>query len=212
MTGLRIGVAESRVSVASARPVWRGPLPLLRVAALLGTLANAALAAAPTPPFELVPPVTLRGPHIATSLMGTTYTYLPPGFKTATRLMITTMPAAAIRQRLGELSDVQCIQLFLAELRATHERFFVVAMREPLALGPVALTRYRWNGDSAGRAMTGVLACGRVGSDYYVIHFADTLATAMRTFPAIRASLKTMRPIAAGHEQQRNTAGTAVPE
>lgn len=182
--------------------VRRRCLGLACVAALLCLPTGAAFAAATSAPFALEPPAFLRGPQVATSLMGATYTYLPLRFDADTRLMITTMPSAEIRRRFGTLTELQCIQLFLGELRATHERFFVVAMNEPLTLGPITVPRFRWNGVHAGRPMTGVLSCGELADRYYVVHFVDALANAVQTFPAIRTSLKTLVPVATPGRRQ----------
>ena len=77
---------------------------------------------------------------------------------------------------------------------ASHEGFFVVTMARPLAVGPAEFLRFRWIGDKSGKAMTGVLSCGDLNGYYYVLHFVDELRAATRSFPAIRASLKTLAP------------------
>lgn len=197
MPGLRAGGADPGVCVAVTNRVTgrRHPPRADALGALFALLCSLCAAAeTAVPPFSLTPPPALRGPQAATTLFGATYTWLPARYEHATRLMITTMPAAAVRAELGAITTAQCLQMFVDELRASHSDFFVVAMKEPLALGDIELARYRWNGRRDGRDMTGVLACGELAGYYYVVHYVDELAAALETFPAIRASLGTLVP------------------
>ena len=145
-------------------------------------------------PFALTPPPALHAAPVARAASGNTYAYLPTNLKQALRLMITAMPAAEIRRRLGQLSDAQCIRLFLAELRKDHQHFFAIDMSSPLLVSEASFRRVRWTGDKDGRALTGVLSCGELEGYYYVVHYADAIASATLSFPAIRASLKSLQP------------------
>lgn len=176
-------------TVDSRAPAW------LKRALLLAFSLMMLTASAATAPFKFEPPPFLNGPQVSQSLMGTTYAYIAATSRGSTRLMITTMPAQEIRTRFGVLTDLQCLNMFLGELRSTHERFFVVAMNQPLAVGPAKLLRFRWNGMKSSVLMTGVLSCGELDGYYYVVHFVDELAAALRSFPAIRTSLKTLSAI-----------------
>ena len=147
-------------------------------------------------PFTLTPPPTLHAAPVARAASGNTYAWLPADLKQPLRLMITAMPSAEIRHRLGALSDTQCIRLFLDELRREHTHFFAVDMATPLAIGAAQFRRVRWTGDKSGRALTGVLACGELNGHYYVVHYTDAIAHATRSFPAIRASLQSLQPAA----------------
>ena len=178
--------------------MWRvARVPRAWLVALL-LLASAALSAAAgiDAPFTLTPPANLQAAPVARAASGNTYAYLPADLKQAQRLMITAMPAGEIRHRLGPLSDAQCIRLFLDELRRDHQRFFAVDMGSPLAVGAANFRRVRWTGDKGGRALTGVLSCGELAGYYYVVHYTDTIDRATNSFPAIRASLQTLRPTA----------------
>lgn len=142
--------------------------------------------------FEFVPPDGFAEPSVARSIMGSTYTFRHQ--RNEHRLMITEMPAAEIDQQFGELTPSACINLFVEEVRRTHQQFFVVAMKRPLAVGDAAFTQFRWSGDSSRGASTGVLACGRLKQSYYVFHFEDALQRAAHSFPEIRARLREFRP------------------
>gem|GEM_PF-2163175 len=161
-------------------------LLLLLTAQMLPVLACAA------PPYTFAKPDFLGPPLESKTLMGATYTYLPSTTAAAQLLMITMMPGADIRQRFGELSNVQCINLFLAELKTTHERFFVVAQKRPVRVGVQEFVQFRWTGDKNGKALTGILSCGILGDAYVVVHFADELSQATHSFPSIRQSLKSL--------------------
>lgn len=166
---------------------------------LLWLLTCAATRAAETPPpFAFAPPDFLHGPQVARAQLGTTYAYT--GAPGAAQLLITTIPAATLRARVGGLSPLQCIQLFAQEIAAGHGGFFGVMMTQPLAVGAQQLLRYRWHGDKDGRSFTGVLSCGELDGRFFVVHFVDELRAATRSFPAIRASLRALRvaPAAAG--------------
>jgi hypothetical protein len=162
------------------------------------SLLSAAVWAAPgvDAPFTLTPPAALHAAPVARAASGNTYAYLPADLQQPVRLMITAMPAAEIRHRLGALSDAQCIHLFLDELRKDHDHFFAIDMSSPLTVGEASFRRVRWTGDKGGRSLTGVLSCGELDGYYYVVHFADAIAGATTSFPAIRASLKSLRPVA----------------
>ena len=170
----------------------------LRCCAVVLSMALGAVSfAAPeetAPPFTFDKPVFMSGPQVSKSLMGSTYAYTARASGGATRLLITIMRVDEVRARFAELSDIQCINLFLEEIRAAHQSFFVVTMARPLAVGPAEFLRFRWIGDKSGKAMTGVLSCGDLNGYYYVVHFVDELRAATRSFPAIRASLKTLAP------------------
>jgi hypothetical protein len=170
----------------SRAPAWLKRALLFALSAMMLTVS-----AAPAP-FRLEPPPFLTGPQVSKSLMGTTYAYTSATGRGSTRLMITTMPAKEIRTRFGALTDLQCLNMFLGELRSTHERFFVVAMNQPLTVGPAQLLRFRWNGMKSSVLMTGVLSCGELNGYYYVVHFVDEVGSAVRSFPAIRSSLRTL--------------------
>jgi len=146
------------------------------------------------PPFTFDKPAFMSGPQVSNSLMGSTYAYTARASGKATRLLITIMRIDEVRARFAELSDLQCINLFLEEIRTAHEGFFVVTMARPLAVGLAEFLRFRWTGDKSGKAMTGVLSCGELNGYYYVVHFVDELRAATRSFPAIRTSLKTLAP------------------
>ncbi len=160
----------------------------------LACLCSSALAAAPSYTFEK--PAFLGEPQVVRSLLGATYAYMPPSSDLARRLMITTMPVSEIRQQLGTLTEVQCANLFLDELRLSHERFFVTSMARPLTVGSREFIQFRWTGDKHRKTLTGVLSCGRIKGNYYVIHFVDELSAATHSFPSIRSSLKTLTPLA----------------
>ena len=169
-----------------ARPFVR----LHAVVVLLSLLQVAAAFAAP--PYRFEKPEFLAEPEVAKTLMGATYAYMPQSISSARRLMITTMPAEEVRRQLGSLSAVQCVNLFLKELRAEHERFFVVSQKRPLTVGAREFVQFRWTGDKADKTLTGVLSCGTIDGVYYVVHFVDELLDATQSFPKIRASLKTL--------------------
>ena len=145
------------------------------------------------PPFTFDKPAFLTGPDISNSLMGSTYAYTARASAKHMQLLITIMRADDVREQFAELSDLQCINLFLDEIRHSHKRFFVVNMARPLAVGSAEFLRFRWTGDKSKKTMTGVLSCGQLRGYYYVIHFVDELKSATRSFPVIRASLKTLR-------------------
>ena len=163
----------------------------------LGIIASSAIAAAVglAAPFKLTPPASLRAAPVARAASGNTYAYLPTDLREPVRFMITTMPASEIRARLGALSEAQCVHLFLDELRKDHRHFFAIDMASPLAVGPAAFQRVRWTGDKGGRSLTGVLSCGELDGYYYVVHYLDAIDAAIRSFPAIRASLKALQPL-----------------
>jgi len=164
---------------------------------LFALLCSAALAVPGVDaPFTLTPPAELHVAPVARAATGNTYAYLPADLKQPLRLMLTAMPASEIRRRLGQLSDVQCIRLFLDELRKDHQHFFAIDMEAPLAVGEASFRRVRWTGDKGGRSLTGVLSCGELQGYYYVVHYTDAIEHATRSFPAIRNSLKSLRPAA----------------
>ncbi len=146
------------------------------------------------PPFTLTPPPGLEGPATEHAALGATYAWHAEPASGALMLTITTLSAGEISAQVGALTEVQCINLFLAPLRERHERFFVVAMARPLQIAGTEFPQFRWSGDRGGRTLTGILSCGRIGADWYVVHFADELLSAARAFPAIRASLRSLRP------------------
>ena len=145
-------------------------------------------------PFTFDKPIFLTGPEISNSLMGSTYAYTARASSKVMQLLITTMRAEDVHERFSEFSDIQCINLFLEEIKNSHERFFVVNMARPLAVRPAEFVRFRWTGEKSKKTMTGVLSCGELQGYYYVLHFVDELKSATRSFPAIRASLKTLIP------------------
>lgn len=145
------------------------------------------------PPYRLDIPDLFGGPTASVTLMGTTYAYTPDA-AAPRRLTITTMPAIEIRQKLGALTEVQCANLFVGELRASHDDFFAAIMTRPLQVGAREFTQFRWTGEKAGTTLTGVLSCGIIGDTYYVIDFVDALLKATGSFPRIRSSLKTLTP------------------
>jgi hypothetical protein len=161
------------------------------LAIIIAVLFQHALQAEAGPPYELEKPSFVDNPQVVTSLLGATYTYAAESPKS---LMITIMAARDVRRQMGALSDIQCANLFIAELRATHSRFFVVNMTRPLIVGTAKFVQFRWSGEKSHRTLTGVVSCGTIGDAYYVIHFVDDLTAATHSFPAIRASLKTLRP------------------
>ena len=176
--------------------MWRmARAPLVWLAAML-LLVSAAISAATgiDAPFTLTPPADLQAAPVARAASGNTYAYLPVDLKQPLRLMITAMPAGEIRHRLGPLRDTQCIRLFLDELRRDHHAFFAVDMSSPLAVGAASFRRVRWTGDKGGRALTGVLSCGELAGNYYVVHYTDSIERATNSFPAIRASLQSLTP------------------
>jgi hypothetical protein len=166
-------------------------------ALLLSLAAGAANLAAQeqtAPPFTFDKPVFMAGPEVSKSLMGSTYAYTARASGRDTRLLITLMRVDEVRARFAEMSDIECINLFLEEIRTSHQRFFVVNVARPLGVGPAEFPRFRWTGDRSDKTMTGVLSCGHLDGHYYVVHFVDELRAATRSFPAIRASLKTLLP------------------
>ena len=170
---------------------------LLCCAVMLSTALRAVTLAAQentVPPFTFDKPTFMSAAQVSKSLMGSTYAYTARASGRATRLLITIMRVDEVRARFAEMSDVQCINLFLEEIGSAHEGFFVVTMARPLAVGSVEFLRFRWTGEKSGKAMTGVLSCGELQGYYYVVHFVDELRAATRSFPAIRASLKTLAP------------------
>ncbi len=173
--------------VARSSAVWPAAL-LLLVSATVHAVAGI------DAPFTLTAPADLQAAPVARAASGNTYAYLPADLTKPQRLMITTMPAGEIRHRLGPLSDAQCIRLFLDELRRDHQHFFAVDMSSPLAVGTASFRRVRWTGDKGGHALTGVLSCGELAGYYYVVHYVDTIDRAIGSFPAIRASLQSLRP------------------
>jgi hypothetical protein len=95
-----------------------------------------------------------------------------------------------VRARLGALSDVQCMQLFLREIEQSHRDFFAIASQRPLALGGAEFARLRWTGEKGGKTLTGMLSCGELAGHYYVVHLVDELRSATRSFPGVQASLR----------------------
>ena len=169
----------------------RAPLVLALLSISMGTLAAPVSLDAP---FQITPPARLRAAPVARAASGNTYAYLPADLSQPLRFMITAMPAGEIRARLGALSEAQCIHLFLDELRKDHQHFFAVDMASPLEIGPAVFQRVRWTGDKGGRSLTGVLSCGELNGYYYVVNYVDAIANATGSFPAVRASLKALRP------------------
>jgi hypothetical protein len=157
-----------------------------------------AQAVAAVTPFTFTAPDFLASTHVTRSLMGDTHAWLARDSKRHTRLLLTTMRVADIRARFGSLTDLQCVNLFLDELRATYQDFFVIAMNHPLRLGPTEFIHLRWTGDTPRATLTGVLSCGELAGYYYVVHFVDELKAATRSFPAIRAALRALQPTTAG--------------
>lgn len=151
-------------------------------------------ASATEPPYRLDPPAFLGAPQESKSLFGSTYAYLAADGSGHVRLLVTLMRVDEVRARFPEMTDTRCVNLFLEELRAEHEGFFVVAMSRPMKVGPAELPRFRWTGERGRRTMAGVLACGQLDGHYYVVHFSDELRAATRTFPRIRASLRALEP------------------
>lgn len=145
-------------------------------------------------PFSFEAPEILSGADVATTLMGATYAYSALDSTAKTRLMITTMQAEDIERQLGPLGDLQCANMFLDELRTSYKKFFVITMQRPLQVGESQFVQFRWTGESIGDSLTGVLSCGRLNEQFYVVHFVDQLMDATNTFPAIRAKLKLLRP------------------
>lgn len=150
------------------------------------------------PPFALEPPPFLTGPQVAQTLMGATYTYLPATPGAATRLMLTTMSVQRVARELGKLTDIQCANLFMEELRNTYQNFFVLSMRRPLRFSDREFIQFRWTGEKDRRTLTGVLSCGALNGHYYVVHFADHLMRATASFPPIRSSLRRLVPASDG--------------
>jgi hypothetical protein len=173
--------------------VWRVAERARCLVGLWLSLLVATAHAADDAPFTLTPPPGLRAAPVARAASGNTYAWLPANLKQPLRLMITTMPSGEIRHRLGALSDSQCIRLFLDEIRREHQQFFAVDMGTPLAVGASELRRVRWTGNRNGRTLTGVLSCGEMHGYYYVVHYTDAIEHATESFPAIRASLKSLR-------------------
>ncbi len=163
---------------------------------LLALLTTSALAVSGVDaPFTLTSPSALHAAPVARAASGNTYAYLPADLTQPLRLMITAMPADEIRHRLGALSDAQCIRLFLNDLRKDHQHFFAIDMATPLAIGAASFRRVRWTGDKGGHSLAGVLSCGELAGYYYVVHYSDAIERATSSFPAIRASLKSLRPV-----------------
>lgn len=159
----------------------------------IGFLAAIVVAQEPElPPFTFDKPAFLAGPDISNPLTGATYAYTARASAKHMQLLITVMPADEVREHLGAMSDIQCINLFLDEIKHSHQRFFVVNMAQPLIVGPAEFLRFRWTGDKSKKTMTGVLSCGTLDGFYYVIHFVDELKSATHSFPAIRTSLKSL--------------------
>lgn len=146
------------------------------------------------PPYDFERPIFLTSPEISNSLMGSTYAYSARNVNKDIRLLITVMNVTEVHERFSELSNVQCINLFLEELRRIHERFFSTSMTRPLMVGTKEFLRFGWTGEKSTKTMTGVLSCGQFKDNYYVIHFSDALNSATHSFPAIRTSLKTLSP------------------
>lgn len=153
---------------------------------------TAAVAQVVALPFKFDEPAFLTGPHISNAMMGSTYAYTARASAKDMQLLITVMRVDEVQNRFAKLSDIECINLFLDEIRNSHKRFFVVNMARPLSVGSAEFPRFRWTGDKTNKTMTGVLSCGVLQRHYYVIHFVDELKSATRSFPAIRASLKTL--------------------
>ena len=105
-------------------------------------------------PFAFDAPEAFDVPQVSRALMGSTFAYLTPGGPL--RLTITVMPAAEIDARVGRLSPVQCINLFLEQLQTTHAQFFVAAQTRPLTVGHTEFPQFRWSGKRDGRMLTGV--------------------------------------------------------
>ncbi|MGR8919220.1 MAG: hypothetical protein ACU85V_06355 [Gammaproteobacteria bacterium] len=160
--------------------------------ALALALLLAARGAAAAPPFALGPGAALDEPDVQRALVGTTYAYRGTD-DASLRFTVTVMRASEVRQALGELAPVDCINVFVEEVRNSHERFFVAAAQRPLLVAGSEFPQFRWSGKRLGRTRTGVLSCGLIGGRYFVIHFVDELTRASRSFPAVRATLSGMR-------------------
>lgn len=146
------------------------------------------------PPFTFLLPPGLALTDFTPSINGSTYTYTSTNQNDLLRLMITVMPRQAIDQRFGALSEVQCINLFVTELRTNHDDFFAVNQSRPLTLAGREFPQFRWSGKNAGVRWTGILSCGTVSDWYLVVHFVDETLRAARTFPPVRTSLRDLRP------------------
>lgn len=152
------------------------------------------LGAADPAPYTFEHPPFLNDPVESKSLFGSTYAYTSRETTKLARLLITLMPAGEIRARFSALSDTECINLFLEQIRNEHEGFFVVSMARPMRVGTQEFLRFRWTGEKSDKTMTGVLGCGQLGGFYVVVHFSDELRSATRSFPAIRSSLRSLTP------------------
>ena len=159
--------------------------------------AHSALAQAEfSPPFQFEPPPQLERGSVTRSVAGSTYSYTSTETDASLRLLITTMPVREITNSFGDLTAVQCINLFVGEVRNVHDDFFVVNQARPLSIAGTEFPQFRWTGKNLGRRLTGVLSCGRIQDWYLVIHFADETVNAARNFADIRARLRHMQVVA----------------
>lgn len=138
------------------------------------------------------PPEFLDGPVVENSILGTTFAYRARDIHDPTTLQITivTLPKAALSA--GEFSTKHCIQLFLTEVAQSQPRFFAIPVERSLQAGGLLLEQVRWMRKDTSTGMTGVTSCGLYDDRYVSINFQDSFNRASNTFPAIRASLKTL--------------------
>lgn len=142
--------------------------------------------------LNYAPPEFLDGPAVENSMLGITFAYRASDVHGPTTLEITivTLPKAALSA--GEFSTDHCIQLFLTEVAKSQPRFFAIPVDRSLQAGGLLLEQVRWTRKGASTGMTGVTSCGLYNDRYISINFQDSLKRASNTFPAIRASLKTL--------------------
>lgn len=161
-------------------------------AVLAGAVLATRVAAAPATPFVFEPPATLGPAAVSHAAIGATYAWFARDRRQPLRLTITVMPTREVEDRLGTLDAAACVAPFVAELRNRNDGLFLSAQNRPLQVAGHELVQFRWTGRRDGRALTGIVSCGRIGRRYYVVDFVDALNASTRSFPAIRARLSNL--------------------
>ena len=148
--------------------------------------------------FALTMPDGFGRPVIARMTNGVAYAYTgsPPGVDSDSLLQIAVVSipewsAEARRSAVDGALD-QCLAMFMTEVARQKSGFHIDPPRNG-EIDSKPTRQVRWLGRYSGRQMTGILHCARQGNRFYVIHMQDTVSAATRSFPALKASVDTLR-------------------
>ena len=142
------------------------------------------------PPFILILPSAFKSPIETVSFSGSTYTYLATGKGQTTSLTATLLKKNIVHEQTGTLDSNQCAKIFLEQIKAKHNRFFVSATARPMNVGGKRSPQFRWSGAKNGVQLTGVLTCVLLKEAYFILSLTDNIQTAAENFPTIRKSIR----------------------